>query len=312
MIRSILVPLDGSPFGEHALPLAAWIARRAPAHLHLVRVHQPIPAMAVEGIVIPGNIEQALRQDEKAYLTGVVGRLRDEVGLPADAALLDGDIATAICDGATAAKADLVVLCTHGRGTLGRFWLGSVADELIRLLPMPVLLVRPTEGPVDLNAPPTIERILLPLDGTPLAEQMIEPAFALGKMMDATIALVRVIKPATQLAYLHETMHFDKEADSILHQIRTLEDHLRVDAKAYLDRVAAGLRGRDVRVETHVMADEQPAVGILREASSFAADLIALETHGRRGLSRVLMGSVADKVIRGGHLPVLLHRPSEA
>jgi nucleotide-binding universal stress UspA family protein len=202
-------------------------------------------------------------------------------------------------------------LSTHGRGALGRFWLGSVADELVRRLSMPVLLVRPGEGQADLGNTPTFRRILLPLDGTPLAEKMIEPAVALGEMMDASFTLVRVIAPYTHLAYVHENMRLEKVSESILREVRAVESRLWSDARTYLDGVAAGLRSRGLRVETHVMADDQPAVGILREAENFGADLIALETHGRRGLSRVLMGSVADKVIRGGGVPVLLHRPTE-
>jgi len=312
MIRSILVPLDGSTFGEHALPLAAWIARRAPTSLQLVHVHRPAPVATIEGVIIMDDIELSMRQEEQAYLDKVVHRLRVDASVPASATLLDGDVATAIHDRAIAEKADLVVLSTHGRGALGRFWLGSVADELVRRLPMPILMVRPAEGPIDLDNPPVIHNVLLPLDGSQFAEQMIEPALSLGKIMGATFTLVRVISPTVRLDYVPETMALERMADDVLEHTRACQDQLRKEAQTYLDGVAARLRSRDIQVETCVLAEEQPAVGILREAEIFGADLIAMETHGRRGLSRLMLGSVADKVVRGGHLPVLLHHPVHA
>jgi nucleotide-binding universal stress UspA family protein len=311
MIRSILVPLDGSTFAEHALPLAVWIARRAPASLQLVQVHRPVPPADIEGILILDDVELSMRCEENAYLDRVAHRLMEETSVPASVALLDGDVATAIQDRATAAGADLVVLSTHGRGTLGRFWLGSVADELVRRLPIPVLLVRPAEGSVDLDAPPAIESILIPLDGSPLAEQIIEPALALGGILGAAFTLVRVISPGVRLDYAPENMALERLADDVLERSRACQDRLRAEAQAYLDSIAALLRSQNLRVETCVVADEQPAVGILREAAVFRADLIALGTHGRRGLARLLLGSVADKVVRGGHLPVLLRRPTQ-
>ena len=312
MIRSILVPLDGSTFAEHALALAAWIARRAPASLQLVQVHRPVPPADMEGIWSLDDGELSMRREENAYLGRVAHRVEGETSVPAGVALLDGDVAAAIQDRATEAAADLVVLSTHGRGTLGRFWLGSVADELVRRLPIPVLLVRPAEGPVDFDAPPAIKNILIPLDGGPLAEQIIEPALALGRALGAAFTLVRVISPGVRLDYAPENMALERLADDVLARSRACQDRLRAEAQAYLDGIAARLRSQNFRVETCVVADEQPALGILREAEVFGADLIALGTHGRRGLSRLLLGSVADKVVRGGRLPVLLHRPVHA
>lgn len=115
MIRSLLVPLDGSPFAEQALPLAVALARQAGAAIHLARVHVPVDLALPEGVV----------------------RLAGETGLAVTAALLEGRVADALEEKAKAASVDLMVLTTHGRGPLGRFWLGSVADTLVRHLPMP-------------------------------------------------------------------------------------------------------------------------------------------------------------------------------
>ena len=310
MIRSILVPLDGSPFGEYALPLAASIAREAPARLQLVRVHRPLSAVAAEGIFLLDDLDQSLRVEEKLYLDRVARRLRNEAGVSATATLLDGDVAAALEERATLSECDLVVLSTHGRGALGRFWLGSVADELIRRLPMPVLLVRPEEDPASSRNPPRFRRILVPLDGTPLAEQIIEPALAVGAPSEATFTLLRVVQPVPRYDYMPGGVTMEGVDALVVGQILAHQKQLCDESRQYLEGVAARLRSGGVAVETRVVVEDQPAVAILREALAGPSDLIALETHGRRGLSRLLMGSVADKVVRGGHLPVLLHRPA--
>src|SRR5262245_50453860 len=151
MVRSILVPLDGSTFGEHALPMALSLARRSGAMLHLAHVHQIAPSTSVAGVAVMDSIDLHLRQDEQAYLADVTRRAREHGDVPITTALLDGEVAGALRTYAAARLADLVVLSTHGRGAMGRFWLGSVADELLRDLPCPALLVRPHESKPDLR-----------------------------------------------------------------------------------------------------------------------------------------------------------------
>src|SRR6202041_168770 len=107
----------------------------------------------------------------------------------------EGEVRDVICAQAEAVGADLVVMTTHGRGPLGRFWLGSVADELVRESPVPVLLIRPTEDIVDLTQEPSLKHIMIPLDGTELSEQMLPNAISLGRFLDADFTLVRVVRP---------------------------------------------------------------------------------------------------------------------
>src|SRR5258708_4823466 len=130
MIRSVLVPLDGSSFGEHALPLASKIARCAGARLHLARVHHELPAPYAVGAGFIDEVDLALRNRESYYLQEAARHLDFESSRQLSTEVLDGEAATAL--NARAADADLVVMTTHGRGPLGRLWLGSVADELIR------------------------------------------------------------------------------------------------------------------------------------------------------------------------------------
>jgi nucleotide-binding universal stress UspA family protein len=182
VFRSFLVPLDGSDFAEQALPLAFGIARRAAAALHLVRVHVPsaalYPVMPMESMGT--DRDQPLAEAERSYLDGVARRLAATTAAPVTSALVHGPVVDGILEQARSQAADLILMTTHGLGPLSRFWLGSVADELVRRSSVPVLLVRPQEPPPDLTSEVGPHRILIPLDGSPLAERVVEPAIALG------------------------------------------------------------------------------------------------------------------------------------
>jgi nucleotide-binding universal stress UspA family protein len=307
MIRSLLVPLDGSAFAEHALPLALAIARRAGAEVHLVRVYEPIAYVYPNGFAVP-EVDNSLLQEARAYLDTVAGRVAQATGMPVRTEVLEGDIAIGL-EKRAAGHADLVVMTTHGRGALGQFWLGSVAGELVRHLPMPVLLARPGDGLPDLIHEPPFRRILIPLDGTPLAEQIIEPAVALGALCAATYTLVQVVKP---LLPVYDGLAGDTLAETVRAVQERTEAFQRQQVEAaerYLTGVAGRLRDRGLAVETRVVVAEHRAAGVFEVAREVSADLIALATHGRRTLARLVLGSVADKVIRGGPCPVLVLRP---
>jgi nucleotide-binding universal stress UspA family protein len=295
MYRSLLVPLDGSAFAEYALPFAVGIARRAGAVLHVVQAHLAVASLySGSALAADLNLDAALREKEAAYLDGVVKRLKESALVGVSRALVDGPAADALRERALAAAADLVVMATHGRGPLSRLWLGSVADTLVRRLPMPILLVRSPGEPVSPATEHVVRRILIPLDGSDLAEQVLGPATALGSLTGAEYMLVRVVEPF--LRSPHESPG-------------PLLDRLAREARAYLDGVAGRLRGLSPRVATRVMINRPAAEAILEDARVHAADLVAVGTHGRGGLARLALGSVADKVIRGALAPVLVHRP---
>jgi nucleotide-binding universal stress UspA family protein len=169
--RSILVPLDGSPFAEQALPLALAIGRAARSKVRLVLVHQlPAVSLSVEAARFYTSMELAARRSERKYLRGLVARLRGPGEARVVSALLAGPVADILTHYVRDSQTDLVVMSTHGRGPLHRAWLGSVADHLIRNLEVPVLLVRPRERVSAPAGPPGIGRIMVPLDGSPLAE----------------------------------------------------------------------------------------------------------------------------------------------
>lgn len=298
--RSLFVPLDGSPFAEQALPLALSIARNAGALLRVGLVHHPVPALAtaLEVPEIEAQLDQESRQREQGYLNGVVERLRHEANVPVTALLLDGPVADALEEEIEKSGTDLVVMTTHGRGPLSRFWLGSVADQLMRRLHTSVLLVRPAG---ERSIEPRLRRILIALDGSPFAEQAIGAATALGMPFDAEFVLLMVVEPTLPVA--------DPAGLMILPVSPDTEQKRCSAAEQYLSGLAGRLRSEGVTVTTHVAADAVATAAILERAEALHADLVALASHGAGGFERLVIGSVADKVIRGSLHPTLVVRP---
>jgi nucleotide-binding universal stress UspA family protein len=297
MYRSILVPVDGSTFSEHALPVAARIARRAGAHLQLVRV---VPSDPVEDVFVSAG-ERYPWDEGRTYLRRAADQMEARTGLRPAVRLLGGPVEDTLCEYATGHGADLVVMTTHARRPLPRFWLGSVADELASRLPMPLLLVRPRGEAPDWAAAP-LKNMLIALDGSPWAEAVLGPAVELGRLTGAAFTLLGAVSPPPVATFdlpVYGTGLIDESA---------LEG-VKGGMQAYLEGAARPLREQGLEVRTRVVTEGRPAVAILAEAEAQPCDLIALATHGRRGLSRLFLGSVADKVVRGASASVLLCRP---
>jgi nucleotide-binding universal stress UspA family protein len=310
MYRSLLVPLDGSKFAEHALPLALGIARRAGVDVEVVYVHVPLAPMYAEAIPnVENTLNPTLLRRGQAYLDGVVKRLAGVAAVPVRSALLEGPVAEAVSARAEAVGAGLIVMTTHGRGMLTRAWLGSVADDLLRRATVPVLLVRPHDGAAEPAGEPPLRHVLIPLDGSDFAEQILEPAAELGALTLAEFTLLRVVKPLVLGTDDLSVAGVGTYGQALVKQLEDLHAQDLRAAQSYLDGVAERLRARSLRVRTQVVVHEQPAVAILAEAKRQPTDLIALATHGRSGLARLFRGSVADKVLRGASVPLLVHRP---
>lgn len=298
--RSILVPLDGSPFAEQALPFALGIAARTGALVQVALVHHPVPALAtaLEVPEIEAQLDQEARSREQGYLTSTVDRARARANVPITATVLDGAVADALEEHIEKTGADLLILTTHGRGPMSRFWLGSVADQLMRRLHIPILLIRPAGEQVpDLR----LDRIMVALDGSPFAEQAIAAATALGKPFGATYTLFMAVEPALPVADPSGLMVLPASPDS--------DEKRREAAAGYLAGIAARLAGEGYTANTHVTTDAPAASAILAQADALRADLVVLASHGAGGFERLVIGSVADKVIRGSVHPTLVVRP---
>ena len=300
MYRSVLVPLDRSSLAEQALPLARSIAQRANGKLDLVEVHTLYALDDRNSGWLPFDRDRdaECKQQEQLYLdataklVGSLSPLTVTAGVLTGSAVLAETVADSILERARTGNADLIVMTTRGRGVVSRFALGSVADELVRRAPIPVLLMRPTEKAPVVTAEPVIDNILIPLDGSPLAEQILEPALDMARLMEARCTLLRVVEARSSPGDRREPPE-------------------NAQAEAYLERVAERLREQGYQVHTHVVVARHTVEAILAEAAALANSLIAVATHGRGGFNRLLLGSVADKLIRTAASPVLVYRPTE-
>ena len=301
-IRTIMVPLDGSEFSEQALPTACAIADESGARLRLVHVHQS-PSLPLDPASASSytTAELVIRMGEGAYLQKVRAQLRWEGRVVSAMTVRGGVVAPALIEHAREIEADLVVMATHGRGPLQRFWLGSVADGMVRASDVPVLLVRPKEGESRCTPAHLIHRILVPLDGSPLAEQALSPAGALAQAVGAELDLVQVVRPVLP--------GVDPAIPLPSSHGQELTAHARARAQGYLHGVAEHYRQRGIGVCTSVGIGLDPIEVLLERARAPQYDVLALATHGRGGVRRLALGSVADKLVRAAEIPVLVYRP---
>lgn len=283
MQNRVVVPLDGSAFGKRALPFALALARRSDAAVEIVHVHEPPPAVfGTPAVELRMGADQRTRMRDD--LTRLAAQLRVETGVDTSARFLDGDVVPGLQRQLSQGGASLVVMMTHGRGGRSDYWLGSVAEGLIRVSPVPVLLLRAgSEWPGKLQEP-LFRRVLVPLDDSSIASEVLPYALWLAQPGETALALVTVADPA-------------------------LAPTGRLMAEQRLAEMADDIRANGFEVKTTVVSSQHAAQAILAFAEERAIDLIALTTHGRGTLGRLLLGSTADKVVRGAHVPVLVYPP---
>lgn len=299
MYDSILLPLDGSSFAEEAVPLAGRLAEQFESELTLVHVIRPIPDVDFKTPEEDLDWKSQLREAASSALSEITSELRAD-GVSARAEVLEGKVVDALLGAIDANDAKLVILTSHGAGGFRRWWLGSVADSLIRRSHRPVLLVRPwdeTEDQLE-ETGPRFRTILVPLDGSEVSELALEHAAALRDRMGGRIVLVRVVPSPLEVGSLYGVPSVRLAGDAHREQHEA--------AAAYLEEVARSEPLAKGAVETRVSEASGAAEGVIESARVTGADLIVLASMGRGGFSRTVLGSVADKVIRGATPPVLV------
>lgn len=299
-MSTILVPLDTSPFAQQALPTAGAIAKAARGKLRLILVHERQPFAGYADAPWNGAREAM----EGAYLADTARELEKELGIDVTVDHPCGPAAETIVRHANAYRADLVVMTTHGRTGLSRAWFGSVADSVMRNLDIPLLLLHPTEGAATASAAQAkFRRVMIPLDGTPQSEEIIDAAVSLAGTR-ATYVLARVVVPVPLVSADFGAPY----STAVLPIDATATDILIDDARRYLDEVASRLAGKGaIKTEQSVRVSDHAGPVLLDVANAYDIDLIAIATHGR-GVSRFVLGSVADKLLRGSKAALLITR----
>ena len=317
MFERILVPLDGSPRAEQALPVAARIARASGGSVILVQVVSP-PIDYGGGLTQTPLMTEEVIETELALSSSYLDRVakaRELAEIETTTEVMFGLPAQDILAIAESRLVDLIVMCSHGRTGFTRWVLGSVAQKIAHHCPVPLLVLR--EGKLlPLESPPDAARhltALVPLDGSPLAE---------AALVSAANLVAALVAPAAGALHLMQVVkQLSTTADEGF--ITQLNEETVERAKTYLmsvkERLQAGLKDRKLTIIWSVALDADAADAIIgtaeqREQQEGAeglggCDLIAMSTHGRSGLQRWVMGSVMERVLGATKLPMLIVRP---
>ncbi len=300
MFKVIMAPTEGSESERAAISVAVKLAQRFDAELRLVRVEAP-------PLVVETLPESPLLITEQTLLDERVARLRKLEALGTECralgqirvmtALEDGPVTPTLRDYATKFNVDLIVMSSHSRGGVKRVTLGSVTDYLIRNTNIPVLVVRAPRSITGATPDQTFSRIVVPLDGSALAEQILPEIAALASRFNSTVSLLQVLTPLTY-----------SQREIMQPGLPWWDSDIAV-ADAYLARAASYLTEEGLTVSKDVILSEDVATAILDYSIRTRADLIALATSGSGGMSRFMFGTVADQVTRNSPSSLLVFHP---
>lgn len=309
MQMKLMVPVDGSQFAVQAVAPAISLARQRGAELDLVHVnftHPLLPVTPTEAAALQAELHTVAESASRSLGREVaVSTIAD---LPKPMLQYDTpSAAIAAALGAYAAETGAVamVMATRSRGAVGRVLLGSVADHLVRESPVPLLLIRPRGGTAavapDADESPQFRRILIPLDGSRTAAAAIGATLSTFGTDGITYTLLEGLAPGTE----------PLGSGLVGMQVwRELAEDRAGAAQDYLNRVAEYLRMHGATVNARVgYAPSSVAVAIARLLESQETDVIALGSHGRRGLSRLLHGSVTTRLLQSSAVPLFVVGP---
>jgi nucleotide-binding universal stress UspA family protein len=301
MYRVIMVPTDGSGFDREAIRVALKIADRTSARVRLVRVLATGTyfGVAAEGVPLPLDVSRSERDVALSELYSLAAECRATSKADIIVDLHCGPVSDVLQGYARRHDVDLIVMSTHGRSGISRLSLGSVTDSLIRHTTIPVLVVKPPTSYLNPQMVEGFKRIIVPLDGSLLAEQILPRVMTLAKLEDADVTLLNVLIPES---------YSQKE---VVDPALPWWDKDLALAKSYLFRIAATLRRSGVSTTTDTVIGENVASAIGDFASRERADLIAIATHGRGGLARLIRGSVADQLMHSARMSMLVLKPDE-
>lgn len=290
--RQVVIALDGSEFAERALPSAVAISRLLDATLVLISVLPGRGAVrALPRGRSSGNPLEAGQPELEAYLGGLAGQCQAQ-GVRAEFYAAAGPVAPAIDMLTRELGADLLVMSTHGRSGVSRFMLGSNASALLQLARVPVILLRPQA--LAAGERPSLRRVLVTLDGSSFGEQVLPWARLTAQVSGAELLLLTVPEIPEPAMY-----------GALGEAVDELRQQADANARRYLERTAALLAAEGLTVSA-LVEGSRPATTILDVAEREGVDLIMLATHGRGGVERLFLGSVADRVVHHSRHPVML------
>jgi nucleotide-binding universal stress UspA family protein len=295
MYKRILVPLDGSPAAETVLPFARLLARTLQTTVEFLCV---VDVTATAAQVSRGNaryfdslIEQGIRKSDE-YLKRIASTF------PADRVertVEMGKAEDSILARSAAVAGTFIVMATHGRSGMDRFLLGSVAEKVLRAATTPVLMVRAREG-MNSEGEAQLNSIIVPLDGSELAETAVPAAAILAGALNLEIILLRAYETPADIYEGSEVFHPQRHAE--------ITAEFRDEARAYLEKKADELKQTGCKKVSIVAPEGLAADEIIEHARNVPGAVIAMATHGRSGVRRWALGSVTETVVRHSDSPV--------
>jgi nucleotide-binding universal stress UspA family protein len=293
-IKKILVPTDFSEHAEHALQCAAKLAKPFGATLHVLHVIQlPVMAANPEAPAVPVTFWTELREYARARLAPVQKKLQSQ-GLTCEIEVIEDIPGFAISAAAERCHADLIVMGSRGLTGVKHLLLGSVAERTVRAASCPVLTVKPADGELSTRT------IVVPMDFSPSAQRALEVAKSLAKLAGPShLVLVHAYYVPVELEQYLVT-HGDP-----------FYERLSKGVTKDLEAILTSLQDAGISSE-YVARPGVPETVILDVVKEKKAGLIAIGTHGRRGLGHLLLGSVAEKIVRTAPVPVLTVREQKA
>ena len=291
MFNTILVPLDGSPESNVSLPLARSLAQSSGGSIWLLRVatESALPDDHVATHEAGQSIERIARELASS-------------GVDVHPVIREGDAAQEIIHLSRDVGADLIVMRTRGRSGLERAVFGSVAEEVLKKSPVPLVLVRPGGRRIS-----HIRKLLVPVDGSPGGAVALRTAAEVAQATGASIKVLQVVVPIPMQAY---AAPYDYGGAAFYDS--AWDDDALASARMYVEAVAARLRGLGLSVDAEARMARGVADAIVETAEQTSVDLIVMSTQALTGPARALLGSVADAVVRTSHCPVLLVHRAEA
>jgi nucleotide-binding universal stress UspA family protein len=300
MYTRMLIPLDGSKLAENVLPYARALARALELRIDLLSV---VDSMDFARTANAGHVRdfdpliEAATQEGKRYLDGIA---RSFGGTKVSYSVEHGVADKIIIENGGGDKETLIAMATRGRSGIHRWLMGSVAEKVLRGATNPLLLVRGNEeGKTEGEA--ALKSIVVPLDGSKLAERVLPRAIDLAKKLSLKIVLTRAYQIPLSAAYGGAEAPYIPNRDALLNLVRE-------EASAYLEEKVNELHQNGIDKVSLILSVGSGADEIIELARSIRDNLIAMCTHGRSGVKRWALGSVTEKVVRHSADPVLVVR----
>ncbi|MDY7024545.1 MAG: universal stress protein [Cyanobacteriota bacterium] len=317
MYHKILVPLDGSPQAEAVLPYVQQFAQTSKAHIILTHVVEPKNRSRVvnlkqakEVTYVPQKLDSI-----QAYLESWKNHLEDQK-ISTEILLLQGIAVDSILEAAHLSKADLVAMATQGRTGLAEVFHGSITAGVMNRLKCPSFIIhspRASKTTAQMQSSQAelvkIQRILIALDGSQQAEQVIPHIAEMATAYQAKILLLRVVRTGYQITALGEVEQPEQDekfAQDFFGRLQQEQEYERVQtARSYLLELRSSLQEQDLEVEAYLMYG-RPIESIIKLAQETQTDVVAITNQVRTGLSQVFYGSVAAGILNNSTYPLLV------